>query len=199
MVKVSIVTPTRGRDMTTLKRCVGSIQIQTLTNFEHIVCSEGAEEVEPMTFINGLNDSRFKYRCIGELAADFGNMVRHKMLQWEVSGEYVYFFDDDNLCFPWFLERMIGEIDRTGADFVVCSAMYYYGSYKVGYIRPKIMSGIPMEVGNIDPVQVVVRSNAMKAIGWRTDGGYSSDGVTLLELARKHKGSWIDDVMCVHM
>lgn len=199
MAIVSVITPTRGRDISILKRCVGSMQLQTLTDFEHIICSEGNEEHEVMDFISGLKDSRFRYRCVGEKTADYGNMARNKMLKWEVSGTYVYFFDDDNICFPLFLERMTQALDTSLADFVVCRAIYYHGSYKIGYIPPRIIDGKPFEKGNVDPVQVVIRSDVMKSVGWVTDNGYSSDGATFSLLAQEHHGIWIDELLSVHL
>lgn len=199
MAIVSVITPTRNRDLTIVKRSIGSIQIQTITDWEHIICSEGEEEAGVLALVNEVNDSRLRYRCTNEVLQNYGNMVREKMSKWEANGKYIYFFDDDNICFPWFLEKMVDALESAGADIAVSPALYFHGAYKIGYKQPKVMSGSPIVSGNIDAVQVVVRREAILQTGWDTMVGYCSDGVTLEHIADNFKCVRVEEVMSVHL
>jgi len=130
---------------------------------------------------------------------DFGNTARKEMIK-KARGELIAFVDDDNVILPEFLEEMIRAINCSGKDFAVCDVIHF-GPLDVstGMIAPVVLKGEPVKLKYVDPLQVVVRANVMKQIGWDTKKGYLSDGVTLEELGNTSSHVKIDKVLGIHM
>jgi hypothetical protein len=63
---------------------------------------------------------------------------------------------------------------------------------------PKVLDGDPVKLYYVDPLQFLIRTDIMKQIGWDTEVGYLSDGVSLEKLAGK-KIVRVDEVLGVHM
>jgi hypothetical protein len=104
--KVSVITPTYKRDVKVVNRCIGSMLLQTHKDWEQIVCSDGEFEPHIESLVKSFNDPRIVYaHTTGKKDGDFGNTVRSKMLAC-ATGEFVLFFDDDNVIMPDYIEKM---------------------------------------------------------------------------------------------
>lgn len=99
MSKITIITPTLGRPLPTLQRCLASVDRQTFAGWEHLVCSDGRPEPEVAELVRAGADPRRRYCHLAARGGHFGAGVRAALLP-EVRTEYVAFLDDDNILFP---------------------------------------------------------------------------------------------------
>jgi len=197
---VSVISPTWKRDGRVISRCVDCLKLQTMNQWEQLLCSNGPHEAHVSQLIDRIGDGRVIYsHTENAQEGDFGNVARKEMLE-KVLGKYVMFFDDDNIVFPNYMERMIAALEESGADFAVCRVMHFgpLNEGEVG-VPPKVLSGNPVKLHHIDPLQVMVKTEVMKEIGWDTEVGYLSDGHTLQALGEKFTPVHIDDILGIHM
>lgn len=200
LVRVSVITPTYRRDPMIVSRCIDCVRLQTVAEVEQFICSDGAPEPQIASLVGSVGDKRITYHNTEvKKPGDFGNVVRSEMLK-KARGEYVLFMDDDNLILPNYLEKMIAAIEESGKDFAVCRVVHF------GPLRedvcgkpPKILTGIPVKLHHVDPLQVLVRREAMLEVGWDTERGYLADGYTLQALGEKFDCVEVQEVLGFHM
>ena len=198
MSTVTIITPTYRRDMSIVRRCVGSVLLQTYQDWEQVVCSDGGREDLIAAIVEGQHDPRLKYRWLTEKKqGDYGNVARQKMLL-ESASKYVVFLDDDNIILPEFLSKMVFWLESTGRAVATCSLLYVYNP-KWGPKMPVILDGTFLANGRTDPAQMMVRRKEMTEIGWDTEGGYNADGVTIDRIAAKHQHVRVPEILSVHL
>ena len=200
--RVSVITPTYKRDLKIISRCMDCMKMQIMTDWEQIVCSDGPVEPEVLKMVRKCGDERIRYRhSTGDkIEGDYGNTVRLKCLQHEAKGEYILFCDDDNLIMPNYMEKMISALDSNlDCGFAVCRIMHFGPLHESEGKAPKVIMGNPVELYHIDPLQILVRREAMLKIGWDVETGYLSDGVTLQKLGKQFKHVRVEDVLGVHL
>lgn len=148
--------------------------------------------------VNSFNDPRIRYcNTVGKKEGDYGNTVRSEMMK-QANGDYILFFDDDNIILPNYLERMLSAIESDKADFSVCQIMHFGPlNEKVLGKPPIVLTGDQVKLYHIDPLQVLVKREIMQKVGWDTKVGYLSDGVSLERLAPYKKVS-VNEVLGVH-
>jgi hypothetical protein len=198
---VTVITPTLRRDPKIIQRCINCLQLQTVTDWQQLICSSGVEEKHVKDLLASVNDHRIKYFSTTDSGkpGDFGNTVRKEMLA-KATGKYVLFCDDDNLILPDYLEKMVNALEMSGADFAVAQVVHF-GPFNEAVIGkpPKVLTGFPVKLYHVDPLQVLVKREAMQSIGWDCDHGYVSDGVTLEMLGDKYKSTEVAEVLGFHM
>jgi len=198
---VSVITPTYHREIKVIQRSIGCMKLQTVDKWEQLVCSDGEDEPEVRKMIEALGDVRVKYHhTVGKKQGDFGNTVRSEMLKKAV-GKYVIFLDDDNIILPEYLEKMMKALESdTTAEFVACKIMHFGPLNEAEEGKPpKILMGSPVKLYHVDPLQIMVRREIMLKVGWDTDVGYLSDGVTLEKLGKDYKGIRVEEVLGIHI
>jgi hypothetical protein len=199
--KVTVITPTYKRDLKVIYRCVSCMLLQTMKEWEQIVCSDGNVEPEVQKMIESLGDPRVRYAfTTGKKEGDFGNTVRLTMMKNEAKGDHILFCDDDNIILPHYMRMMVDAIERSGSDFAVCRIMHFgpLNEAEVGK-PPKVLTGEPVKLYHVDPLQVMVRKEVMLKVGWDTEVGYLSDGVTLEKLGKDFKHVTVGEVLGIHM
>ena len=199
-VKVSVITPTWQRDAKVVSRCIDCLRLQTMTQWEQLLCSNGPHESHVSQLVDRIGDSRVVYTHVEEASeGDFGNKARQAMLE-RMVGSFVMFCDDDNLILPEYMEKMIAALEESGADFAVCRVMHFgpLNEDEVGR-PPKVLEGKPVKLYHVDPLQVMVKAEVMREIGWDTEVGYLSDGHTLQVLGEKFNPVHIHDILGIHM
>jgi hypothetical protein len=199
-IKVSVITPTFRRDLRVVSRCLDCVRLQTVPEVEQLVCSDGAAEPQIAALVGSVGDTRITYQHTAvKKAGDFGNVVRHEMLQ-KARGKYVLFLDDDNLILPNYLEKMIEAIESGDYDFAVCRVVHF-GPLREDIIGkpPQVIRGIPVKLHYVDPLQILVKREAMLDVGWDTEKGYLADGHTLQALGEKYKYVEVPEVLGFHM
>jgi GT2 family glycosyltransferase len=201
-IRVTVITPTWNRPPEIIKRCIDSIRLQTTGDWVQLVCSNGPSEPPVEALVRGMNDQRIRYADLGKPQGEnnFGNAAR-KMMLTIAEGDYVAFVDDDNIVLPDFLETMVSVLDNSpDCDFAVCDIMHFgpLNEQEVGK-PPIVLKGEPVKLYHIDPLQVVVRTKAIQEVGWDTEVGYLSDGVTLENLGKGRKYVKVDSLFGVHL
>jgi hypothetical protein len=201
-VRVTVVTPTWNRDPKIIKRCIDAVRLQTFGDWEQLVCSNGPEEPHAKALVEGLGDHRIKYRHLAKLASkkDFGNSARRAMIA-EAKGEFVVFCDDDNIFLPNFMEEMMSRlVNAPDSAFAVCDIMHFgpLTEKEVGP-PPIILKGEPVKLYHVDPLQFMVRTKVMQEVGWDTEVGYLSDGVTLENLGKGRKYVKVNQLLAIHL
>jgi glycosyltransferase involved in cell wall biosynthesis len=179
---VTILTPTRGRDWPVVRRCLYSVRGQTYQNFEHLVCSDGVFEPyiqRPMTIAP---DRRQRYYHSPTERGHSGAGVFDYMMQF-AEGELVCFLHDRSVLLPDYVAHMTAALeDNPSAGFAVSRTLHLGPVPASLGTAPLVMNGIPPHPGNVDTVQVMVRTSLMREVGWVLAGDMS-DGYTYQRLA----------------
>ncbi|WP_400077986.1 glycosyltransferase family 2 protein [Winogradskyella sp. R77965] len=149
---VSIIIPTYNRAHL-IGETLDSILAQTYTNWECIVVDDGStDETEVLLAAYETKDKRFKYYERPDNHLSGGNGARNYGL--EVSkGEYIQWFDSDDLMLPKKLELEVNALFTNDVDFVISKTKYFnrknnsfsnydfiasdvtFESYAIDYIR----------------------------------------------------------------
>jgi len=197
---VSVITPTWKRDLEVIQRCMDCVALQTGVSWEHLICSNGGEEIAVRKLVERRGDPRVKYFHTGPVGkGDYGNTARAMMIE-KAEGILVAFVDDDNIVLPDFLKEMSDALNGTAKGFAVCDIVHFGPLDKrTGMKPPVVLKGEPVKLTYIDPLQVVVRMHAIKSVGWDIETGYLSDGVTLEKLGDEFEHVKVDKVLGFHM
>jgi glycosyltransferase involved in cell wall biosynthesis len=198
MSRITFLTPTRNRPLSVLERCLASVDRQTFSDWEHLVCSDGPPEPGVKELVERPSDGRRYYVYLAEPAGHFGAGVRAALLP-QVSSDYVAFLDDDNLLFPRYGERMVRALDEhPEAGFVICPIVHCGPLLPCFGPPPAILTGVPPVLNNIDTLQVVVRTQVIRECGWAL-AGYGSDGWTYERLSQQVGWVAVEEVLAIHL
>ena len=197
--KVTVITPTYHRDQKIVWRCLSSMLLQSEKDWEQIVCSDGEHEQHVEDLVTAIGDPRIRYcHTNTKKQGDYGNTIRSEKMK-EAKGKYILFFDDDNIILPNYLEKMLEALESSQADYATCKIMHFGPlNEKEAGKPPKVLTGEPVKLYHIDPLQVLVRREVMQKVGWDTKVGYLSDGVSL-ERLNPFKKVCVSEVLGVHM
>lgn len=117
MNKISVIVPFFN-GASTLDRCIKSILKQTYKNFELLLINDGsldnsAEVAGKYTYI----DKRVKL-----FTKDHAGVSAARNFGLDIStGDLIQFVDADDFIEPEMFETMVGTMEKTGADIVVCN------------------------------------------------------------------------------
>lgn len=200
---VTVVTPTWNRDPAIVKRCIDSFRLQTEKSWTQLVCSNGPEEKAIRGLVESIGDSRVRYCHLNAAPknGDFGNSARAAVIQ-AANSPYIMFCDDDNIVLPTFIEEMRKALRADeDADFALCDIMHFgpLNEKETGMKPPVVLTGEPVKLYYVDPLQVFVKTKVMQEAGWDTSVGYLSDGVSLERMAKDRKYVRVQKVLGVHV
>lgn len=197
---ITIITPTWKRPLDVIERCMKCVDIQTIQDWEHIICSDGYEE-NVKEFIESKKEPRRRYKSLPEHLGIYANNVRQACLE-EARGKYVLFLDDDNVIFPHYLEKMLKPLRNTSENiaFSICQIIHL-GPLPVDKGEPpQILTGIPVVVQNVDTLQLLIKKDAINSIGgWDQETGYLADGYTFERIAKKYEYVEVPEILGVHI
>lgn len=149
---VSVIIPTLNRAHL-IGETLDSVLAQTYQNWECIVVDDGSTDHTPEVMAGYIaNDARFQYHHRPKDRLPGGNAARN--YGFEVSkGEYIQWFDSDDLMVPEKLELEATALTKYDVDFVVSKTKYFnrvnnsffnydfktsdvtFESYAIDYIR----------------------------------------------------------------
>lgn len=113
---VSIIMATYNRDQF-IEETLRSIQKQTYTNFECLIIDDGGTDNTKEILVNFLQqDSRFNYLKRPNSYAKGPSGSRNYGLEL-AQGDYIIFFDDDDIVHPQNLETCIKELENKEYDY----------------------------------------------------------------------------------
>lgn len=120
---ISIIIPTFNRAQL-LGETLDSVLGQTYKNWECIVVDDGStDNTEMLMVAYKAKDSRFKYYRRPDNLLPGGNAARN--YGFEISqGEYVNWFDDDDIMLPEFLE-IKAEAIKPERDLIICTGSFW--------------------------------------------------------------------------
>ena len=121
---VSIIIPTFNRAHL-IGETLDSIMAQTYTNWECIIVDDGSTD-NTSEIVGGYveKDPRFQYHHRPKDRLPGGNAARN--YGFEVSkGEYVNWFDSDDIMLPDFLQKKIDLIQKGNYDFVISNSINF--------------------------------------------------------------------------
>jgi len=154
---VTVVTPTWQRHDLLLNRCVPAVAAQDYPALEHVVVSDGPDEVLREKFA-GL-DVRFAELAEHPPAAQWGHYARLHGIDL-AKGEYIAYLDDDNSWHSYHVRLLVRALEETGADFAYPKmAVHGRGEYLIGTDPPA--------EGWIDTSMIVHRRKLLDVATWR--------------------------------
>lgn len=120
---VSIIIPTYNRAHL-IGETLDSIIAQTYANWECIVVDDGSTDKTRELMVDYLTmDSRFHYHLRPEDRLPGGNAARNYGFEMS-KGEYIQWFDDDDIMLPRFLESKVLIISE-GINLIICPVTYW--------------------------------------------------------------------------
>lgn len=138
---VSIIIPTFNRAHL-IGETLDSIMAQTYQNWECIVVDDGSTDNTPEVMAEYVKrDSRIQYHHRPTNHKPGGNGARNYGFKLS-KGEYVNWFDSDDLMHPMKLKLQIQSLIRSALNFTVCQTVRFEGNVKnlLGFRHPKIHS-----------------------------------------------------------
>lgn len=166
MAKVTVITPTWGsqRYQVLVSRCIASVRAQTLTDWEHIVVSDGPdpnlrEFLEPVDVTYLELAEHVEPHSWGASARNLG--LKH------ARSPYVAYLDSDNAFHPDHLQLLVEAIESAGTDFAY-SRMRIAGGQEIGAEPPVL--------GQIDTSLILHRRRGLRVFGgWPVEPYYAID------------------------
>jgi glycosyltransferase involved in cell wall biosynthesis len=196
----TFITPTFRRPAAVLKRCLDSVEGQAYANWRQIVVVDDAtvEPHIPADLLATYTSPQREFVALGRASNNSGNSPRQFAIE-RATTDFVVFLDDDNVIFPNYLEVMAAAlIVEPTADMAICRIIHMGPLPPWLCPPPKVLDGNPPVLQNIDSLQAVVRTRAMKEHTW-LDRGYMADGYTLQSLAAKYRHIHVSEILGVHM
>jgi len=198
-MSVTIITPTYNRNSNILKRCFASVDTQTYYNWNHLVLvdDETVEKHIPNEVSEMFRMNR-EFICMGKRTNNYGNSPRQLGIE-KGLGDYFVFLDDDNVIFPNYLETMVKYLEQNVEKQMAICKIIHMGPLPAKFgDPPKVLSGNPPVLQNIDTLQVCVRKDVVKTFGW-LDKGYLADGYTIEYWGQNCKYGFVDEILGVHL
>jgi len=100
-----------------LKQCLDSIKNQTYKDFEVVMVDDGSTDGSRAIALSYLTDDRFK--LFGDKHVGFPEAKNIGLKN--VTGDYIIFFDSDDIAHPQWLKLLIKAIEDNNADIAYCS------------------------------------------------------------------------------
>lgn len=113
--RISVVIPAYRAEKT-LDRCLKSIQVQSLTEFEVIIVDDGSPD-QTLAIAKKWVAKDQRFRCVTQKNSGSG-MARNHGLQMSI-GEFVIFVDPDDWIDSIMLEQLLDIQQKTNSDLVV--------------------------------------------------------------------------------
>jgi len=198
--RVSVITATCNRSQEIVKRCIGCVNCQTYRNWEHLICADGTpgwQEGLEHCHVGG----KRQFLSTVERTGDYGQAARNFALE-QARGEYVCFYDDDNLIIPEYLEIMVKGLEAAGSGIgmAICRIVHFGPlNENVWPEPPQVLSGVPPRLYRIDTLQVMFRMELFRQFQWRSDDGYCADGLLFERIAKETEYVIVPQCLGFHM
>jgi glycosyltransferase involved in cell wall biosynthesis len=170
--KFSIIIPTYKRTEL-LNRAMNSVKDQDYENYEVIICSDGYSEEDKQCVLN-MNDNRFIYNFIEKKEfKNWGHAQRNAMIS-KCTGDYTIWLDDDNTIEKDYLSFSNNELINDQYGMLVHKI-----KHNACGIIPTYQN---ITGGNIDTLNVMVKTDIAKKIEWRMS--YDADFFAIKDIEK---------------
>ncbi len=170
---VSVITSTWNRRDTLLTRSIPSVQLQTYHNIEHIIVSDGQDNILKQIFdISKIDNEKFVELGRNWRTFSYGKSygaIPRLIGTYMAKGDYIAYLDDDNEFLPFHIEKLVSLIEEKNADFVY-SKMQIIQNGKI--IRE--IGSVPPIIGAIDTSIILHKAELLNVANWRPSG-YADD------------------------
>ena len=174
-----------------------SLAASTFQDFEVLLYHDGPLSRPLPELPAGL---KVKFRETSRRHNDWGHSLRDLGIR-EAAGEYILHFNPDNLLAPDVLDQVV----RINADIVIC-AIVLEGTKRVGNRMMRtlsggdrvIMDGFPPVLGNIDAMQLIMRTQLWRSCGGWYDKSEQGDGRMYQEFCKKYMPHYCGYMIGVH-
>ena len=170
-------------------RGVNSILGQTFTDFEVIFVHNGLKRQPYELEFDLTSLARMKTVYIKEQFDNWGNTSRHYGSR-IADGEYLLFFNIDNLIYPSCLAKVNECLEKDGVrkEMVIFTIIHHKNA-------ERILTGNPVQFQHIDCLQVVASRKAWASIGFWNRYEYEADGHLFLELNATYPAFYVDEIL----
>lgn len=120
MSLVSVIIPVYNLEKY-IKECLLSFLSQSFKDFELIFVDDASSD-NTAEIIKSFTDERIK---LFEIEKSNAGCARNYGLK-VACGKWVVFFDGDDFCSEFFLEKMVQKAEKTDADVVICASAEYF-------------------------------------------------------------------------
>src|SRR5688572_17516758 len=118
--RVTVITATYNRPKE-LRAAIGYVRAQSYQNWEQIIVSDGPDP-RVRALVAEFGDPRI-HACYTNRFPTVGNYQKNYALRY-ATGEFVLYFDDDNIIFPHCLETMARGFISDDIGYVICPIQY---------------------------------------------------------------------------
>lgn len=164
---VSVITPTWSRQNKLLTRCVPSVQEQTYEDIEHIIVSDGPDELlRSYAF-----PANVRYYELPEHKLTNGRWgTKARLYGIEQSrGDYIAYLDDDDRYRPKHIEELAGLLDSdTETGFAYSPGLWMRNDDTTQVAAP--FGNVPPAHGGIGTGTIMNRRSILEIATWKDDG-----------------------------
>lgn len=170
---VSVITSTWNRRDILLTRSIPSVRLQTYPNIEHIIVSDGSDNILKQIFDISKNDDE-KFVELGRNWRTFSKGKSYGAIPrligtYVAKGDYVAYLDDDNEFLPFHIEKLVSLLEEKNVDFVYSKMQVIQNGKNI-----KEVGSIPPIIGTIDTSVIVHKAELLNIANWRPSG-YTDD------------------------
>ena len=182
-------------------RGMKSLESQTFKDFEVLAYHDG-----PPLSSTLLEESPFKVRCTKKRYDDWGHSLRDKGIK-KAKGKYIIHFNPDNILYPDALKSLskckedilIFEILMRGMEeILVYDKLYRFYSSPRDLSKTVRLKGNPASFGNIDCLQLVMKTSLWKKEGGWKDKSEQGDGIMYPAFVKKYETKYIAKLLGEH-
>ena len=132
--KISVIIPTYNR-VDLIEETLDSVLGQTYTNWECIIVDDGSLDNISKVLIPYLEDSRFKFYNRPSEKKKGANSCRNYGFEMS-SGEFIKWFDSDDIMLPDFLQKQFTYLDQNRSlDFCICLSETFIEGTDTAYVN----------------------------------------------------------------
>ncbi|HHW80208.1 MAG TPA: glycosyltransferase family 2 protein [Bacteroidales bacterium] len=124
---VSIIIPTFNRE-TLIAETLESVINQTYTNWECIVVDDGSTD-NTKGVVEEIASKEFRIKLLTRNRLPKGAPTCRNIGLENSKGEFINFFDSDDIMHREFLNYKVKLLMEPGVDFVVCQASWFFGEF----------------------------------------------------------------------
>jgi Glycosyl transferase family 2 len=168
--KVTVITPAWQRHDMLLTRCIPSVQAQGHPSVEHLVISDGPDEVLrkrlAQPWLDGWKDLWYRELDAHDPEPHYGHHCRAYGLTL-ATGDYITYLDDDDAMRPVHCHMLAAALDSNPSAGFAVSRMLSHGPH-----GDSVIGDGPLACGNVGTPMIMHRRELPDGLGWDHAGQF---------------------------